>query len=422
VEKAKKTLESENVDEMKKEFNYWYPVDLRVSGKDLLGNHLVMALYSHRMIWNNNKYIPRGYSANGYIMINGEKMSKSGTFMTLREAVEKHGADATRIALAKGADSLNDANFDENNAIDAVMLLNNESEWIAKAVQAFNDYEGGITVNNIWDRYFVNAVDDCIVRITQDTKDMNFTRAFVGIHNMLIIRDKYRNIYESGMITDKIAYNYLYNTIEFIKKLVIVLSPFVPHWTTTEIENLRAHGISIEERWPDIPTPDKKYIWMFEIFFELASEIRKKHANLKKKKRLIDTPRVEVYLSMLPSKEVSDTIASFCDTMQKYPGKTTKEVSQMVMEETDKGLKQYTGRLLAEVSKNIDTYGDAWIVWIKDIAEYSHILRNWLGSVIADIIPDVRINEVGVPTTDKKQSLYQVIPGSYHFTIIDSEN
>jgi leucyl-tRNA synthetase len=52
---------------MKDEFNYWYPVDLRVSGKDLLGNHLVMSLFNHAMIWEDDtsKY-PQRYLINGH--------------------------------------------------------------------------------------------------------------------------------------------------------------------------------------------------------------------------------------------------------------------------------------------------------------------------------------------------------------------
>ena len=45
-------------------------------------------------------------------MINGEKMSKStGNFITLMEAIEIFGADATRFALADAGDTLEDANF-----------------------------------------------------------------------------------------------------------------------------------------------------------------------------------------------------------------------------------------------------------------------------------------------------------------------
>lgn len=37
----------EQLKKLRHEFNYWYPMDLRVSGKDLIRNHLTMSLYNH---------------------------------------------------------------------------------------------------------------------------------------------------------------------------------------------------------------------------------------------------------------------------------------------------------------------------------------------------------------------------------------
>ena len=47
-------IEKEKIDKIKKEFEYWYPVDLRVSGKELTANHLVFYLYNHIAIWDND--------------------------------------------------------------------------------------------------------------------------------------------------------------------------------------------------------------------------------------------------------------------------------------------------------------------------------------------------------------------------------
>lgn len=43
---------------MRHEFEYWYPMDLRVSGKDLIRNHLTMCLYNHAAMWNDHKMMP----------------------------------------------------------------------------------------------------------------------------------------------------------------------------------------------------------------------------------------------------------------------------------------------------------------------------------------------------------------------------
>ena len=47
------TIAPEKLNLLKKEFNYWYPVDLRVSGKDLVPNHLTYFLYNHVAMWPN---------------------------------------------------------------------------------------------------------------------------------------------------------------------------------------------------------------------------------------------------------------------------------------------------------------------------------------------------------------------------------
>ena len=41
----------DKLDKLKQEFEYWYPLDLRCSAKDLIRNHLTMSLYNHAAIW-----------------------------------------------------------------------------------------------------------------------------------------------------------------------------------------------------------------------------------------------------------------------------------------------------------------------------------------------------------------------------------
>ena len=122
---------------MRKEFTYWYPMDLRVSGKDLIQNHLTMSLYNHAAVWGADPArMPGGFFCNGHVLVDGEKMSKSkGNFIMLHEAVAKWSADATRFALADAGDSLEDANFESSTADAAILRLTTEEEWV-KEVQA----------------------------------------------------------------------------------------------------------------------------------------------------------------------------------------------------------------------------------------------------------------------------------------------
>lgn len=45
---------AEKLQQLRREFNYWYPVDVRVSGKDLVPNHLSYYLYNHVAMWPND--------------------------------------------------------------------------------------------------------------------------------------------------------------------------------------------------------------------------------------------------------------------------------------------------------------------------------------------------------------------------------
>jgi len=45
------SIPEETLKKMRNEFNFWYPVDIRVSGKDLITNHLTFMLYNHTAIW-----------------------------------------------------------------------------------------------------------------------------------------------------------------------------------------------------------------------------------------------------------------------------------------------------------------------------------------------------------------------------------
>lgn len=68
---------------MRNEFEFWYPVDVRVSGKDLIRNHLSFYLFNHTAIFP-DRFWPKGIRPNGHIMLSANKMSKStGNFLTM---------------------------------------------------------------------------------------------------------------------------------------------------------------------------------------------------------------------------------------------------------------------------------------------------------------------------------------------------
>ena len=98
------------LDEMRSEFLYWYPLDMRISAKELLPNHLTFFLFQHTALFPD--HLPKGVGVNGMLSIEGKKMSKSkGNFITLKDALNTFGADATRCALLLGGEGMNDPDW-----------------------------------------------------------------------------------------------------------------------------------------------------------------------------------------------------------------------------------------------------------------------------------------------------------------------
>ncbi|KAJ3523955.1 hypothetical protein NMY22_g11212 [Coprinellus aureogranulatus] len=153
-------LSKEKADALRHEYEYFYPFDIRSSAKDLVPNHLTFALYNHAALFPEDKW-PLSMRTNGHLMLNGRKMSKStGNSLTLREAIEKFGADATRLSLADAGDGLEDANFEEKTANANILRVHTLLEWCKEMVENQSKLRTG--PRNFHDDVFENEINDLI--------------------------------------------------------------------------------------------------------------------------------------------------------------------------------------------------------------------------------------------------------------------
>lgn len=119
----KSRIEPKLLDEMRSEFLYWYPFDLRVSAKELVPNHLTFCIFHHAALFPRELW-PRAMGVNGMLLIEGKQMHKSkGNFITMKNAVDRYGADATRCALLLGAEGMDDPDWRGDNAVDVQSKL-----------------------------------------------------------------------------------------------------------------------------------------------------------------------------------------------------------------------------------------------------------------------------------------------------------
>jgi len=98
------------IEKMKDMFKFRTPMDLRVSGKDLVHNHLVMALFNGIIL--GERFMPKEYIIGGYLKLNNKKMSKStGNYITIGQALDKYPRNGILVSLAEAGDNMTDANI-----------------------------------------------------------------------------------------------------------------------------------------------------------------------------------------------------------------------------------------------------------------------------------------------------------------------
>ncbi|CAD6242919.1 unnamed protein product [Miscanthus lutarioriparius] len=246
----KSDLPAALLDKMKQEFEYWYPFDIRVSGKDLIQNHLTFCIYNHTALLPEHHW-PLGFRCNGHLMLNSEKMSEStGNFLTLEDAIKKYSSDATRFALADAGDGMDDANFVTEIANSAVMKLTKEISWMEEVTAAESKLRAG-PPTTFADRVFANEMNIAIKEAEKNYNAFMFKDALkFGFRVLQLARDEYRlSCGAAGMNRDLLW--------RFMDVQTRLITPICPHYAEHVWQKImKKEGIVIKAGWPDADTPD----------------------------------------------------------------------------------------------------------------------------------------------------------------------
>lgn len=263
----KTDIPKEHLQRLRREFEYWYPVDVRVSGKDLVPNHLSYYLYNHVAMWpNDSGKWPQAVRANGHLLLNSEKMSKStGNFLTLTEAIEKFSADGMRMALADAGDTVEDANFVETMADAGILRLFTWAEWVKEMIANRDSLRTG-PADTFNDRVFSSEMNAAITRTEQHYERMMYKEALKsGFFEFQASKDKYRELAMEGMHRDLVFL--------FIERQTLLLAPICPHlceytWGLLGKESL------MKASWPPAGPVDELLLCSSQYLMETAHDLR----------------------------------------------------------------------------------------------------------------------------------------------------
>ena len=233
-------ITKEKLKEIRNEFLYFYPVDSRHSGRDLVPNHLTFFILNHVALFPEENW-PQEIVVNGSVLMAGKKMSKSmGNIIPLRDAVRKHGADPIRLTILISAELLQDADFN----VEAINGIKNKLESMYENSTKTKAEE--ISELEPEDKWILSMLQNLALNVSQSMDKIRFREA---LHHILYDFDSELQWYLKRT-KSKQRTNISGILHKILSSRVLMLSPFAPHIAEEIWEKLGNSKLASKSIWP----------------------------------------------------------------------------------------------------------------------------------------------------------------------------
>lgn len=235
------------LDKIRNEFLYFYPVDSRHSGRDLVPNHLAFFIFNHAAIFTKDKW-PKQIVVNGSVLMEGKKMSKSfGNIIPLRHAIEEYGADPIRLTMLASAEILQDSDF----SFDLVKGIRSKLFEIYRAIcthkSVFTIIHNSTECNELEDLWISSRIQHIILETTSAIEKFRIREA---LHNILYLMDNDLQWYHKRKLAKNKSIRNIYLK-EFFETRIKLLSPFAPFFCEEVWEIMGNHSFISIDQWPE---------------------------------------------------------------------------------------------------------------------------------------------------------------------------
>jgi leucyl-tRNA synthetase len=235
------------LDKIRNEFLYFYPVDSRHSGRDLVPNHLAFFIFNHAAIFTKDKW-PKQIVVNGSVLMEGKKMSKSfGNIIPLRQAIEEYGPDPIRLTMLASAEILQDSDF----SIDLVKGIRSKLFEIYRAIcthkSVFTIIHDSTECNELEDLWISSRIQHIILETTSAIEKFRIREA---LHNILYLMDNDLQWYHKRKLAKNKSIRNIYLK-EFFETRIKLLSPFAPFFCEEVWEIMGNHSFISIDQWPE---------------------------------------------------------------------------------------------------------------------------------------------------------------------------
>jgi leucyl-tRNA synthetase len=256
------------IQEIRNEFIYFYPVDSRHSGRDLVPNHLSFFIFNHIAIFE-KKFWPHQIVVNGSVLMEGKKMSKSlGNIIPLRRAIQDYGADTIRLAILISSELLQDADFSFDTAR-SIRIKLFEFYTLSQQILNSNFYNKVSNPNlsldellyldiseneyslQLEDRWLISKLQRLINNVTRSMETLRIREA---LHNILYVFDQHINWYKKRINAKKRSNDNMVNKILILcfSIRIKLLSPFAPFISEEIWNNLGSRSSIVASKWPTV--------------------------------------------------------------------------------------------------------------------------------------------------------------------------
>jgi leucyl-tRNA synthetase len=231
------SVDMELLRKIRDEFLYWYPVDLRNSGKDLVGNHLTFFIMHHVALFE-ERFWPRAIGVNGFMLLEGSPIHKSkGNFIPLWKACEDYGADAVRCSILLAAEGMDDPDWHADNVREIKIRLESLLSLLEQNGASEQRASNGHLENWLMSRTYAKAklVGEAIEKLKTRTA---LSVAIYDVWNDLRWYD--RRAEKPDALTVK----------KFISAWIRMLAPFSPHIAEEAWQRIKGNGYVSNAEWP----------------------------------------------------------------------------------------------------------------------------------------------------------------------------
>ncbi|BBL62066.1 leucine--tRNA ligase [Methanobrevibacter arboriphilus] len=254
IDDFKLKIDEDIISEIQNEFSYWYPLDWRLSAKDLVGNHLSFHMFHHAAIFPPENW-PQGMVVFGMGLLEGNKMSSSkGNVILLSDAIEEYGADVVRLFLMSSAEPWQDFDWREKEVVGTKRRL----DWFFEFAEKIESIKKSpLDLSNIERVDLTRKIDlwmmnQLFIRINDATNALEGFQTRKALQDSLFLlkKDVDHYMYRTKHLLEDPDEAIIFVLSSILEAWIRILGPFTPHSSEELWSKYGGEGFVSEAEWP----------------------------------------------------------------------------------------------------------------------------------------------------------------------------